>query len=119
MDRRRLRANVESHPTTNLAALTGASSNLVVVDVDGEMRGEPSSEGFAFENLTVQRASRSFCASFAGLSFQASGMRPALISAFSASVLRSHGQDQVKWMHQGDIGKPPVFASIQGPSPIA
>src|SRR3954464_3248119 len=25
------------------------------------MRGDPSSEGFAFENLTVQRASRSLC----------------------------------------------------------
>lgn len=33
------------------------------------MRGEPSSEGLAFENFTVPRASRSVCASFAGLSF--------------------------------------------------
>ena len=58
--------------------------------------------------------------SLAGLSAPASGMRPALISAFSPSVLRSHGQDEVKWMHQGGIGKsPPVSASIQGPSPIA
>src|SRR3954453_12110700 len=55
------------------------------------MRGDPSSEGFAFENLTVQRASRSFCASFAGWSFHASGMRPALRSAFSAVVLRCFG----------------------------
>ena len=35
--------------------------------------GSPSSFGFAFENFTVQRASRSFCRSLAGLSFQASG----------------------------------------------
>ena len=55
------------------------------------MRGEPSSDGLALENLTVQRASRSFCASLAGLSFHASGMRPALISVFSPSVLRCFG----------------------------
>ena len=59
------------------------------------MRGEPSSEGFAFENFTVQRASRSFCASFAGLSFQASGMRPARISAFSPSVFRCFGAGMI------------------------
>ena len=59
------------------------------------MRGEPSSEGFALENLTVQRASRSFCASLAGLSFQLSGMRPARISAFSPSVLRCLGAETI------------------------
>src|SRR3954467_2848736 len=51
------------------------------------VRGDPSSEGFAFENLTVQRASRSFWASFAGSSCHASGMRPAFRSAFSPAVL--------------------------------
>jgi hypothetical protein len=34
--------------------------------------------------LTVQRASRSFWRSFAGVSFQASGMRPSLIAFFSS-----------------------------------
>ena len=55
------------------------------------MRSDPSSEGLAFENFTVQRASRSFWASLAGLSFQACGIRPALISAFSPSLLRCLG----------------------------
>lgn len=59
------------------------------------MRGEPSSEGFAYENFTVQRASRSFCATFAGLSFQASGIRPARISAFSPSELRCLGAGMI------------------------
>jgi len=46
----------------------------------------PSSSTLALENFTVHRASRSFCLSFAGLSFQESGILPALISAFSSSV---------------------------------
>lgn len=40
------------------------------------MRGEPSSDGFALDNFTVQRASRFLCASLAGLSFLPAGMRP-------------------------------------------
>ena len=51
----------------------------------------PSSRGLALENFTVQRASRSFCRSLAGRSAQPSGIRPALIAAFSASVLRCLG----------------------------
>lgn len=46
----------------------------------------PSSAALAFENFTVQRASRSFWRSFAGLSFHASGTLPALISAFGIAV---------------------------------
>src|ERR1700751_3278146 len=41
--------------------------------------------------LIVQRASRSFWGSFAGLSFQPSGMRPCLIAFFSSPVLRCLG----------------------------
>ena len=41
--------------------------------------------------LTVQRASRSFWRSFAGLSFQSSGMRPPLIAFFASWVLRRRG----------------------------
>ena len=55
------------------------------------MRGEPSSAGLAFDHFTVQRASRSFCASLAGLSDHPAGMRPSLMSRFSASVLRCFG----------------------------
>ena len=36
-------------------------------------------------NLTVQRASRSFWRSLAGLSFQSFGMRPPLIACFSSA----------------------------------
>ena len=46
---------------------------------------------FALENLTVQRGSRSFWHSLAGLPFHASGTLPALMSAFSASELRCFG----------------------------
>src|SRR5690606_12084990 len=42
-------------------------------------------------DFTVQRASRSFCRIFAGLSFQASGILPALMSAFSSSVFLCFG----------------------------
>jgi len=49
---------------------------------------EPSSRGLALVYLTVQRASRCFWRSFAGLSFQASGMRPSLLAFFSSRVLR-------------------------------
>jgi hypothetical protein len=42
--------------------------------------------------LSVQRASMSFCAAFAGLSGQISAaFWPALIAAFSSSVLRCRG----------------------------
>src|SRR6516165_2260281 len=51
----------------------------------------PSARSFALLNLTVQRASRSFCRSLAGLAFQSSGMRPSLIARFSSSVLRCLG----------------------------
>ena len=51
----------------------------------------PSARSFAFENLTVQRASRSFWRSFAGLSFHSSGIRPSLIAFFSSSLLRCFG----------------------------
>ena len=51
----------------------------------------PSGLALALLNLTVQRASRSFCRSFAGLAFQASGMRPSLIAFFSSPVLRGLG----------------------------
>ena len=44
--------------------------------------GSPSCFGFAAENFTVQRASRSFCRSLAGLSFQASGIPPALMANY-------------------------------------
>lgn len=54
-------------------------------------RFEPSSAGLAFDHVIVQRASRSFWASFFGLAFQASGTRPAFKSAFSASALRCLG----------------------------
>ena len=59
-------------------------------------RSEPSAAGFAFDHFTVQRASRSFWASFAGLSAQASGIRPALMSAFSLSVLRCFGAAMIE-----------------------
>jgi hypothetical protein len=52
---------------------------------------EPSSRGLALVNLTVQRASRSFWRSLAGLSFQSSGMRPSLMAFFSSSLLRWRG----------------------------
>lgn len=51
----------------------------------------PSSAGFALLNLTVQRASRSLWHSLAGLLCHSAGIRPALISAFSAEVLRWRG----------------------------
>ena len=51
----------------------------------------PSACGLALVNLTVQRASRSFCRSFAGLSCQCCGMRPALMSSFSSFVFRCFG----------------------------
>ena len=53
----------------------------------------PSDFGFALENLTVRRASRSLCASLAGLAFQSCGIRPSLIAFFSSSVLRCFGAD--------------------------
>lgn len=56
---------------------------------DGRLRSLPSSSTLAFENFTVHRASRSFCLSFADLSFQASGSLPA--SAFSSSVFPCFG----------------------------
>jgi hypothetical protein len=51
----------------------------------------PSSRGFALVNLTVQRASRSFCPILAGLSVHSSGMRPSRSASFSAIVLRCLG----------------------------
>ena len=51
----------------------------------------PSSRTLAFVYLMVQRASRSFCRSLAGLSCQPSGMRPSLIACFSAFVFRCLG----------------------------
>src|SRR5947209_7765037 len=53
----------------------------------------PSAFGLALLNLTVQRASRSLCASLAGLAFQSCGIRPSLIAAFSPSVLRCLGAE--------------------------
>jgi hypothetical protein len=46
----------------------------------------PSARGLALENLTVQRASRSFWRSLAGRFFQADGTRPALMAAFPEIV---------------------------------
>ncbi len=51
----------------------------------------PSACGFALENFTVQRASRSFCRNFAGLPCHSYGMRPALISSFSSFVFLCFG----------------------------
>jgi hypothetical protein len=50
----------------------------------------PSAAGLALEYFTVQRASRSFWASLAGLEAQASGMRPSF-RARSSSVLCCFG----------------------------
>ena len=54
-------------------------------------RFAPPSTGLALVYFTVQRASRSFCASFAGFRAQASGMRPSYSARFSSSVLRCFG----------------------------
>jgi hypothetical protein len=52
----------------------------------------PSAAGLALEYFIVQRASVSFWRAFAGLSGQMSAaFSPALIRAFSASVLRWRG----------------------------
>jgi hypothetical protein len=51
---------------------------------------------FGFGGLTVQRASRSFWRSLAGLSAQARGMRPSLMSRFSPSGLRCCGAATIK-----------------------
>lgn len=53
----------------------------------------PSSRSRALPKIGVQRASRSFWRGFAGLSFHSRGTRPALISAFSAAVLRWRGAE--------------------------
>ena len=53
--------------------------------------GRPGAAGFALENFTVQRASRSFCLSLAGLAFHPSGTSPALIAAFSSPVFLCRG----------------------------
>ncbi len=66
-------------------------ADMVLVAKGGIARSTrfaPSSAGLALVNLTVPRASRSFRASLAGLTFQSSGMRPSLIAFFSASALR-------------------------------
>ena len=67
----------------------------------------PSGLALALLNLTVQRASRSFCRSLAGLAFQASGMRPSLIAFFSSSVLRCLGagisEASTIWPAHGDV----------------
>ena len=54
-------------------------------------RFAPSADGLALVYFTVQRASRSFWASFAGFAAQASGMRPSFSARFSSSVLRCFG----------------------------
>jgi len=51
----------------------------------------PASSDLALVYLTVQRASRSFWRSLAGLFAHSGGMRPSLISRFSPSVLRCFG----------------------------
>ena len=65
---------------------------LVAEDRDGDVDLRLAVRfGLAFENFTVQRASRSFWRSLAGLSFQSCGISPALMAAFSPSVLRCLG----------------------------
>ena len=56
-----------------------------------DQRRRAFSLGLALVNFTVQRASRSFWRSLAGLSFHWSGTRPSLIAFFSSSVLRWRG----------------------------
>src|SRR5271170_213902 len=51
----------------------------------------PSALGLALVYLTVQRASRSFWRSLAGVAAHCGGMRPSLMSRFSPSVLRCLG----------------------------
>ena len=51
----------------------------------------PASSVLALENFTVQRASRSFWRSLAGFSVHSSGTLPALMSAFSPSLLCCFG----------------------------
>ena len=60
----------------------------VIVAAQFDLVG-PSSASLALENFTVQRASVSFCRASNGSSFQISvAVWPALILAFSSSVLR-------------------------------
>lgn len=81
-------------PASDQAMLTVDRDMVLVAESgDGDVAGGsvPSACGFALMNLTGQRASRSFCRSLAGRSFQAWGMRSALIASFSSLVLRCRG----------------------------
>ena len=58
----------------------------------------------AFDHFTVQRASRSFCASLAGLSAPPGRDPPSLMSRFSASVFRCFGAAMME--ASNDSGSP-------------
>jgi len=72
-------------------AMSAVDADVVLVAKgrDREVDARPLSLfGLALVYLSVQRASRSFWRSLAGLSAHAGGMRPSLMSRFSPSVLR-------------------------------
>src|SRR3954463_7190819 len=72
-------------------AVTTIDADMVLVAEGGRRQVDARRPVVGRDHFTVQRASRSFCASLAGLSAHPAGMRPSLMSRFSASVLRCLG----------------------------
>lgn len=95
--------------------MNAVDDDMVLVAEGGDRQIDPLGpvlRRFGFEYLTVQCASRSFWRSLAGLRFQSSGMRPALISFFSASVLRCFGAATiVASMSRPPMARTPAFVS--------
>src|SRR2546423_8282544 len=66
---------------------------VLVAECRNGQVGGAASLGLALVYLTVQRASRSFWRSFAGLSFQSCGMRPSLIAFVRGVALLGSGDN--------------------------